>query len=195
MRRWLVSAAALVAVARVAAAQADTAGALRIGLSLQRDTRVGHAAPPLVLPYATRDGTGPAGQPFDLSKELGHVVVLVFYPGDTSEVSAEEWRMIAARRVDFDRPDVVLAGVSADSLAAQARFARDLDLWCKLLSDPGLRASRQFGAAEGPRAGRLVVVIGPGGNVRYLDPGFAALDPESYVHLAAAVRSATKESP
>ncbi len=194
MRRWFLPVAALLAVAHAGAAQSDT-GALRLGLSLQQDTRVGHAPPPLVLPYATRDGAGPAGQPFDLSKELGHVVVLVFYPGDTSEVSAEEWRMIAARRADLDGPDVVVAGVSTDSLPAQVRFARDLDLWCKLLSDPGLAASRQFGAAEGPRAGRLVVVVGRTGDVRYVDPGFAALDPESYVHLAAAVRSATKESP
>ncbi len=194
MNRLLVAAAVWVVVAPPAAAQADT-GAVRIGLSLQRDARIGRAAPPLVLPYATRDGTGPANQPFDLSSELGRVVVLIFYPGDTSAVSAEEWRMISARRADLDGPDVVVAGISGDSLPAQVRFAQALDLWCKLLSDPGLLASRQFGAAEGPRAGRLAVVVGRDGTVRYVDAGFAALDPESYVHLAAAVQSARKESP
>jgi peroxiredoxin len=194
MKRWMLAGAALCALSGVARAQGDTT-TLRLGLSLQNEPRVGQPAPGLKLPYATSAGAGPVDQPFDLSRELGHVVVLVFYPGDTSAVSIEEWRMIRDRRAEFDGPGVVFAGISRDSIPAQVRFSRDLDLWCKLLSDPDLTVTRRFGADHDTGGGRLVVVVGQDGIIRYVDAAFAALDPASYGHLAAAIRNASKEQP
>jgi peroxiredoxin len=164
-----------------------------IRLRVADDVRVGQAAPQVVLPYATRDGIGPAAQPFDLRKELGLVVVLAFYPGDFTPGCAAEWRTLRDRAETLFGPDVVVAGISADSLDSHIRFAQELDLPFKLLSDPKLSVARNFGVADGDRARRAVVVVGRNGVVRYFDPAFAALDPQSYSQLGAAVQAARKE--
>ena len=164
-----------------------------VRLRVADDVRVGQAAPQVVLPYATRDGVGPAAQPFDLRKELGLVVVLAFYPGDFTPGCAAEWRTLRDRAATLFGPDVVVAGISADSLDSHIRFARELDLPFKLLSDPKLAVARNFGVADGDRARRAVVVVGRDGVVRYFDPAFAALDPQSYSQLGAAVQAARKE--
>jgi peroxiredoxin Q/BCP len=88
---------------------------------------------------------------------------------------------------------VVVAGISPDSLESHVRFARELELPFKLLSDPELRVARQYGATDGNRMRRVVVVVGRDGIVRYVDPAFAALDPQSYLQLGAAVEAARRE--
>lgn len=163
---------------------------LRIRLAVEETPRVGRRAMPLVLPYATRDGVGPADQPFDLSRELGRVVVLVFYPDNFSPASTAEWQALRDRAATLLTPGVVVVGVSTDSLASHARFAQALDLPYKLLSDRDGTIIQRYGLSDGARARRAVVVIGRDGSVRSVDPAFAALDPQSYVYLAAAIRAA-----
>jgi peroxiredoxin Q/BCP len=123
------------------------------------------------------------------------VVVLAFYPGDFTPGCTAEWRAFAERATTMFGDGVVLVGISNDSLATHQRFARELDLPFKLLSDPDLRVTRAYGAADGARARRVVVVIGRDGQVRHVDPAFAALDPQSYVQLGAAIEAARKERP
>lgn len=172
------------------AAQSDSSGALRVRLTLDQGLKVGRRAPALVLPYATRDGLGPADQPFDLAKELGRVVVLVFYPGDFTPTAVAEWQALNDRAASLLKGDVVVAGISADSLATHVRFAQAYNLPFKFLSDRDLDIARLYDSRDGSRARRTVLVVGRDGKVRYLDQGFAALDPQSYVHLSAAVQSA-----
>jgi peroxiredoxin Q/BCP len=164
-----------------------------IRLRVAEDVRVGRQAPDVVLPYATRDGLGPADQPFALRKELGRVVVLAFYPGDFTPGCTAEWQAFRDRAGSLFGPEVVVAGISNDSLARHVRFAREYDLPFKLLSDPDLTIARRYDAVDGRQARRVVVVIGRDGLVRYVDRAFAALDPESYVHLGDAVEAAGKE--
>ena len=163
---------------------------LRLRLAVEDTPRVGRKAMPLVLPYATREGLGPADQPFDLSRELGRVVVLVFYPGNFTPSSTAEWQALRDRAATLLTPGVVVVGVSTDSLASHARFAQALDLPYKLLSDRDGAIIQRYGLSDGSRAKRAVVVIGRDGTVRSVDPAFAALDPQSYIHLAAAIRAA-----
>jgi peroxiredoxin len=59
-----------------------------------------------------------------------------------------------------------------------------------LLSDRDGAIIQRYGLSDGSRAKRAVVVIGRDGTVRSVDPAFAALDPQSYIHLAAAIRAA-----
>ncbi|MGH7584355.1 MAG: hypothetical protein ACREL5_14130, partial [Gemmatimonadales bacterium] len=75
---------------------------MHLRLSVQEGAHVGRKAPPIVLPYATRDSAGPTSQPFDLAKELGHVVIVVFYPGSGALGAgppgagpSADWRAIA----------------------------------------------------------------------------------------------------
>lgn len=171
----------------------DQPAPLGIRLRVAEDVRVGHPAPAVVLPYATRTGPGPRDQPFDLSKELGHVVVLAFYPGDFTPGCTAEWQALRDRAGSVFPGEVVVAGISVDSIASHVRFAAEYDLPFKLLSDADLTVARRYDAVDGRRARRMVVVVGRDGRVRYVDRAFAALDPESYVHLGDAVTAAIKE--
>jgi peroxiredoxin Q/BCP len=184
----IVAAVLLTGVAPLAA-QNDSEP-LRVRLTVEEAPRVGRKALPLVLPYATRDGIGPVDQPFDLSRELGRVVVLVFYPDNFTPSSTAEWQALRDRAATLLTPGVVVVGISTDSLAGHARFAQALDLPYKLLSDREGTIIQRYGLFDGSRARRAVVVIGRDGTVRSVDPAFAALDPQSYIHLAAAIRAA-----
>jgi peroxiredoxin Q/BCP len=176
-----------------AVAQSVDTGAIRVRVGLEEGVKVGRPAPEVRLPYATKEGLGPADQPFDLAKELGHVVVLAFFPGDFTPGCVAEWQAFRDRVGTMFGPEVVVAGISADSLAAHVRFAAEYDLPFKFLSDPGLMVLRRYGFLDGLRSRRAVVVVGRDGRVRYVDAGFAALDPLSYVHLGAAIRAAKEK--
>lgn len=187
-------AAFLVAIPLVPVTAQDSAP-VTVRLRVSEEVRVGRAAPQVLLPYATSEGVGPADQPFDLRKELGHVVVLAFYPGDFTPGCTAEWRALRDREQTLFGTDVVIAGISADSLDTHVRFARDLELprRFKLLSDPRLEVARRYGLSSGDRSRRAVVVVGRDGHVKYFDPAFAALDPQSYAQLDAAIEAAMKE--
>lgn len=192
MRRlWL--AALLVALGAVVAHAQESSAPLRLRLTFDEMPRVGRPAPAIVLPYATNRGIGPAAQPFDLAKEMGRVVVLVFYPGDFTPACTAEWRSLRDRAATLLDDGVEVIGISHGSLDEHARFAAELDLPFKLLSDGDRTIIQRYGMANGPRSRRAVMVIGRDGRVRYVDAAFAALDSESYVQLAAAMQAA-KES-
>jgi peroxiredoxin Q/BCP len=172
-----------------AGAQQDS-GAVRVRLAVQETIKVGRPAPLFQLPYATQAGPGPADQPFDLAKELGRVVVLAFYPKDFSPGCTAEWRTFGAQADSLFGPEVVVAGISPDSLTSHVAFARSLQLPFKLLADPGLDVIRRYGVMGETKVRRVVIVVGRDGRVRYFDPAFAELDPQHYRDLAAAVRAA-----
>lgn len=194
MRVVRVIAVALAGFALPIAAQDDPAP-VTLKLNVAEGVRVGRQAPQVILPYATSEGPGPVGQPFDLRKELGFVVVLAFYPGDFTPGCLAEWRALRDRAATLFGPGVVLAGISADSIETHVRFARELELppRFKLLSDSRLTVARRYGLESGDRTRRAVVVIGRDGVVRYFDPAFAALDPQSYSQLDAAIAAARQE--
>lgn len=191
MNRWLPL---LCVAVFVHAALGQDSGAVRLKLALEDVVVVGRQAPPVVLPYATRDSVGPVTQPFDLTKELGRTVVLVFFPAVPGPAAVEAWRAIAAREGRWLDSGVVIAGVSADLPADQVRFAQQVALPFKLLSDKGSSVARRYGAAHTSAARYAVVVIGRDSRVRYVDTRFEPRTPASYVHLDAALRAA-RETP
>ncbi len=192
MKRYLCAVILLCWSGRAVAQSADS-GALRIRLGLVEGVKVGREAPQIRLPYATRDGIGPADQPFDLAKELGRVVVLAFFPGDFTPGCVAEWQAFRDRAATLFGADVVVAGVSGDSLASHVRFAAEYELPFKFLSDSNLVVTRRYAFVDGSSGRRAVVVVGKDGRVRYIDAGFAALDPLSYVHLGAAIEAAKEK--
>jgi peroxiredoxin Q/BCP len=158
-----------------------------------RGPDVGQRAPDLALQWATRDTIGPVGQPFRLVDNLGKVVVLAFYPRDFTRGCTAQFRTFAAQRDSLFGPDVVVVGISADSLSTHQRFARSLDLPFMLLSDPDQKVSQRYGsAASGGLNRRTVYVIRPDGRVSYRNMEFVAVDPKAYRALGSAVAEARR---
>jgi peroxiredoxin Q/BCP len=152
---------------------------------------VGRRAPAFQLPWANKDGIGPADQPYDLGLDRGKTVVLAFFPRDFTSGCTAEMRTFAEQYDSLFGPEVVVVGISTDSLATHTRFAASLNLPFRLLSDPRQEVARRYAAND--RSGylrRVVYVIGPDGKVRYRNLRFNALDPKHYTDLGAAVRRA-----
>jgi peroxiredoxin Q/BCP len=90
-------------------------------------------------------------------------------------------------------PDVVLVGISTDSVETHKRWAASLNLPFRLLSDPEQRVSKLYSSKDPEGYNRRTVyVVGPDGRVKFRNLRFNALDPKDYSELRAAVRSSTR---
>jgi peroxiredoxin Q/BCP len=185
-RRPLLTLALAALPALLAAQEPDRPTAM-----LSRGPDIGQRAPDFSLPWATKDRVG--AEPFSLSRALGQVVVVAFYPRDFTKSCTAEWQAFAAQRDSLFGPDVVVVGISTDSIETHQRFAKSLDLPYMLLSDPEQAVSRRYGANGGGGVNRRAVfVIGKDGKVVYRDSQFAALDPSEYAALRRAVGQARR---
>ena len=141
------------------------------------------------LPWASKEGVGPADQPYDLALDRGKTVVLAFYPRDFTNGCTAEMRTFAEQYDSLFGAEVVVLGISTDPLETHSRFAASLGLPFRLLSDPTQEVARRY--ASNDRSGylrRTVYVVGPDGKVQYRNLRFNALDPKHYAELGAAVR-------
>jgi thioredoxin-dependent peroxiredoxin len=156
---------------------------------------VGQRAPDFSLPWANREGVGPIESPYQLASDRGKTVVVAFYPRDFTKGCTAEMRTFAEQYDSLFGPDVVLVGISTDSVATHSRFAASLGLPFRLLSDPEQRVSKQY-ASKDPEGynRRTVYVVGPDGRVKFRNLNFNALDPNDYADLRAAVRNSTRGS-
>lgn len=152
---------------------------------------VGRTAPDFTLPWASKDGLGPADTPYELWRDRGKTVVLAFYPRDFTSSGTTQMREFRERYDSLFGPDVVLVAISSDSLETHGRFASSLNLPFRLLSDPKQQVARKYGSYDSsgfPR--RTVFVVGPDGRVKYRDLDFDAQNPKDYAALGGAVRAA-----
>lgn len=171
-------------------AAAGQRGIVRLGLRVEQGVRVGQPAPQFQLPYATKSGAGPADQPFDLSKELGHVVVLGFFERDADSAAVAGWKYFAAHADSLFGGEVVVAGVSRDSLSTHVAFATTLSLPFKFLADPSAEVSRNYGLRGDALRRGMLLVVGRDGVVRYVRRPFGVLNPQDLRALMTAIRAA-----
>ena len=154
---------------------------------------VGDRAPDFRLGWATKDSISAVESEFVLKRQLGKTVVLAFYPRDFTSGCTAEMKAFTDRHAELFGPDVVVVGISADSLETHRRFAESLGLPFALLSDPTQRVADMYGSkGENGYNRRTVFVIDPRGDVVYRDLRFGALDPKAYEKLRDAVRAARK---
>lgn len=85
------------------------------------------------------------GNAVSLSDFLGKKVVLYFYPKDNTPGCTRQACAFAAAYEDFKSKDVVVIGISKDSVASHLKFAQKHDLPFILLSDPELQAIQAYG--------------------------------------------------
>ncbi len=125
-------------------------------------TAVGAPAPDFTL----KDGDG---RDWRLSEQRGKVVVLLFYPGDETPVCTKQLCSVRDRWEDYAATGAEVVGISTDSADSHRRFAEHHALPLRLLSDPGGRVSRLYGASSWlpGRAARAVVVIDAGGRLSH----------------------------
>ena len=85
------------------------------------------------------------GNTVSLSDFLGKKVVLYFYPKDNTPGCTRQACAFAAAYEGFKAKDIVVIGVSRDSVASHQKFAQKYDLPFLLLSDPELQAIQTYG--------------------------------------------------
>ena len=98
---------------------------------------VGMKAPDFSLP--DKDGNT-----VRLSDFQGNKVVLYFYPKDNTPGCTRQACAFAASYQQFRQSDVVVIGISKDSVASHVKFSQKYDLPFVLLSDPELQAIQAY---------------------------------------------------
>ena len=79
-----------------------------------------------------------------LSDFLGKKVVLYFYPKDNTPGCTRQACAFAGSYAVFKKQNVVVIGVSKDSVASHVKFAQKYELPFILLSDPELQAIQAY---------------------------------------------------
>ncbi len=85
------------------------------------------------------------GQPVSLSDFAGKRVVIYFYPRDNTPGCTRQACAFASAYDGFRSNDIVVIGISKDSVASHQRFADKYALPFILLSDPELIAIQGYG--------------------------------------------------
>ena len=85
------------------------------------------------------------GTPVSLSDFAGKRVVLYFYPRDNTPGCTRQACAFAKDYNGFKEKDVVVIGISKDSVASHLKFAQKYELPFILLSDPELQAIQAYG--------------------------------------------------
>ena len=85
------------------------------------------------------------GNSVSLSDFLGKKVVLYFYPKDSTPGCTRQACAFAQNHSNFEEKNVVVIGISKDSVASHLKFAEKYDLPFVLLSDPELQAIQAYG--------------------------------------------------
>ena len=98
---------------------------------------VGMKAPEFTLP--DKDGNA-----VSLSDFLGKKVVLYFYPKDNTPGCTRQACAFAAAYEGFKAKNIVVIGISKDSVASHLKFAQKHELPFILLSDPELQAIQAY---------------------------------------------------
>ena len=85
------------------------------------------------------------GNSVSLSDFLGKKVVLYFYPKDNTPGCTRQACAFAQNHSNFEEKNVVVIGISKDSVASHLKFAEKYELPFVLLSDPELQAIQAYG--------------------------------------------------
>ncbi|MBK1615423.1 peroxiredoxin [Rubrivivax gelatinosus] len=98
------------------------------------------------LPEFEAFATG--GVKFTPSANLGHAVVLYFYPKDATPGCTTEAMQFRDHHQDFLKAGAVVFGVSRDNLASHEKFKQALELPFELIADTEEKLCHMFGVVK-----------------------------------------------
>jgi thioredoxin-dependent peroxiredoxin len=128
---------------------------------------VGLAAPDFTLPgLRLIDGEVRQGG-FTLSEQLGHPVVLAFYPGDDTSVCTKQMCAYSSGLEQFADLNATVWGISPQGLESHEKFARKHSLRLPLLADTEREVTAAYGIGFGSSLRRAVFIIDAQGIVRW----------------------------
>ena len=84
------------------------------------------------------------GTPVSLSDHIGKKIVLYFYPRDNTPGCTRQACAFAQNYDAFRSKDIIVIGISKDSVASHLKFAEKHELPFLLLSDPELEAIQAY---------------------------------------------------
>ncbi|MEZ5258854.1 MAG: peroxiredoxin [Ilumatobacteraceae bacterium] len=130
---------------------------------------VGEQAPPFTLP-----GTG--GREYSLADYAGHVVVLVFYPGDDTPVCTRQLNSYNDDLEKFENLDAQVLAISAQDVTSHESFSGKHGFAFPLLADTDKAVAAKYGTL-GPLGfpRRSVFIVDGSGTVRYAHRALAGL--------------------
>ncbi|SRR6266545_921896 len=130
----------------------------------QTKVDIGARAPDFSLPDSE-------GTEWQLSKRLGKVVVLLFYPGDETPICTRQMCSVRDRWDDYSSTGAEIIGISTDSIESHKNFVANHKLPLRLLSDIGAKVANLYGARSliPGKVARSVFVIDREGIIRYKD--------------------------
>ena len=116
--------------------------------------------------FTLKDGNGNNWQ---LSKQRGKTVVLLFYPGDNTPVCTRQLCSVRDNWEDYQKTGAEIVGISGDSAESHKSFAGKYDLPLTLLSDEKGELLEKYGMKSWlpNRSARGVVVIDKDGKIAY----------------------------
>lgn len=85
------------------------------------------------------------GNEVSLTSFLGKKIVLYFYPKDSTPGCTRQACAFASTYEQFKSKDIVVIGISKDSVASHVKFAEKYSLPFILLSDPERKAIEAYG--------------------------------------------------
>lgn len=107
------------------------------------------------------------GNVFELSRELGQRLLLVFYPGDGTPVCTQQLCDYRDGLEEFTELGVRVVGISPDGAESHQRFRTRHRLPFDLLSDPDLSVAERYGCRALLGMKRGVFLLDEKGIVRY----------------------------
>ena len=124
------------------------------------------------------EGVDENGNTVSLKDFEGKKLVLYFYPKDSTPGCTRQACAFAQNHSNFEDKNVVVIGISKDSVASHLKFAEKYELPFVLLSDPELQAIQAYGVWQEKKlygkvsmgVARTTFIIDEQGNIEKIMP-------------------------
>ena len=104
--------------------------------------------PAVNKPLPEFEALATAGVKFTPQANLGHAVVLYFYPKDATPGCTTEAMQFRDKHKEFLKAGAVVFGVSRDNLASHEKFKTSLELPFELIADTEEKLCHMFGVVK-----------------------------------------------